>query len=51
MRDKKKAHKLRCVDASVDKKKQLIMRASMCVCGLQERIEKECSLEEGSQRL
>lgn len=31
MRDKKKAHKLRCVDASLDKKKQLIMRASMCV--------------------
>lgn len=32
MRDKKKAHKLRCVDASLDKRKQLIMRASMCVC-------------------
>lgn len=31
MRDKKKAHKLGCVDASVDKKNQLIMRASVCV--------------------
>lgn len=30
MRDKKGAHKLRCVDASVDKKKQLIMGASVC---------------------
>lgn len=31
MRDKKGAHKLRCVDTSVDKKKQLIMGASVCV--------------------
>lgn len=30
MRDKKNAHKLKCVEASLDKEKKLIMRVSMC---------------------